>query len=71
MGHKVNPRSLRLQLDKDWQSKWFATKDYASQLIEDIALRKAADNKLSRRASVSRIDIERSPSLITNNYLHG
>lgn len=65
MGQKVNPRSLRLQLDKDWQSKWFATKDYASQLIEDIELRKAAEKKLGRRAGVSRIDIERSPNLIT------
>jgi small subunit ribosomal protein S3 len=66
MGQKVNPRSFRLQLDKDWQSKWFAgTKEYAGQLIQDIKLRRAAENKLSRRASVSRIDIERSPSLIT------
>lgn len=65
MGHKVNPRSLRLQLDKDWQSKWFADKDYATQLIDDIAVRKAAEKKLGRRASVSRIDIERSPNLMT------
>ncbi len=65
MGQKVNPRSLRLQLDKDWQSKWFADKDYATQLIQDVKLRRATEAKLTRRASVSRIDIERSPSLIT------
>lgn len=65
MGQKVNPRSMRLQLDKDWQSKWFAGKDYAINLIEDIKLRRAAEGQLSRRASVSRIDIERSPNLIT------
>lgn len=66
MGQKVNPRSMRLQIDKDWQSKWFATKQtYADQLVEDVKLRRAVDGKLSRRAGVSRIDIERSPNLIT------
>lgn len=65
MGQKVNPRSLRLQLDKDWQSKWYADKEYGTQLVQDINLRRATEKKLSRRASVSRIDIERSPSLIT------
>lgn len=66
MGQKVNPRSLRLQVDKDWQSKWFASKQtYADQLVEDVKLRRAVEGKLSRRAGVSRIDIERSPNLIT------
>ena len=66
MGQKVNPRSMRLQIDKDWQSRWFDTRTrYASKLIQDIKLRRAAEKKLSRRASVSRIDIERSPNLIT------
>lgn len=65
MGQKVNPRSLRLQLDKDWQSKWYADKDYADFLIQDVKLRRAAEKKLGRRAGVSRIDIERSPGLIT------
>ncbi len=66
MGQKVNPRSLRLQLDKDWQSKWFASKQtYADQLVEDVKLRRAVESKLSRRAGVSRVDIERSPNLIT------
>ncbi len=65
MGQKVNPRSMRLQVDKDWQSKWFAGREYADNLIQDINIRKAAERKLSRRAGVSRIDIERSPNLIT------
>ena len=65
MGQKINPRSFRLQLDKDWQSKWFADKEYGNQLIQDIKLRRATEKKLGRRASVSRIDIERSPKLIT------
>lgn len=65
MGQKVNPRSMRLQVDKDWSSKWYADKGYADQLVEDIKLRRATENKLSRRAGVSRIDIERSPNLTT------
>jgi small subunit ribosomal protein S3 len=65
MGQKVNPRSFRLQLDKNWQSKWFATKDYANFLVQDIKLRRAVEAKVGRRASVSRVDIERSPNLIT------
>jgi small subunit ribosomal protein S3 len=65
MGQKVNPRSMRLQVDKDWSSKWFADKDYASQLINDVHIRRAIEKKLNRRASVSRVDIERSPNLVT------
>ncbi len=65
MGQKVNPRSMRLQVDKDWSSKWFADKDYATQLVNDVSIRRAVDKKLSRRASVCRVDIERSPSLVT------
>lgn len=65
MGQKVNPRSFRLQLDKDWSSKWFASKDYADRLIEDVNLRRAVAKKLSRRASVARVDIERSANQMT------
>ena len=65
MGQKVNPRSMRLQLDKDWSSKWFAEKDYATQLINDVHIRRAIEKKLNRRAAVSRVDVERSPSLVT------
>jgi small subunit ribosomal protein S3 len=65
MGQKVNPRSLRLQLDKDWSSKWFATRDYVDYLINDVMIRRVVEKKLNRRASVSRVDIERSPNLVT------
>jgi small subunit ribosomal protein S3 len=64
MGQKVNPRSLRLQVDKDWQSKWFADKEYAEFLVTDIKLRKAVEAKLGKRAGVARIDIERSPNVL-------
>jgi len=65
MGQKVNPRSLRLQLDKDWSSKWFATKDYVEYLINDVMIRRTVEKQLNRRASVSRVDVERSPNLVT------
>ncbi len=65
MGQKINPRSLRLQVDKDWQSRWFATKDYASQLIEDLKLRKAVEKKLGKRAGLAKVVIERSAKQVT------
>src|SRR5674476_172904 len=65
MGQKVNPRSMRLQIDRDWQSRWFAGHNYAANLIEDIKIRRALAAKLNKRAGVARIDIERSTKLVT------
>lgn len=66
MGQKVNPISMRLQVNKDWRSKWFAGKrEYANYLKQDLAARKLIDNKLGSRAAVSKVDIERSPNLVT------
>ena len=39
MGQKVNPNGLRLGVNKDWQSNWFADKDYAVKLNNDIKIR--------------------------------
>jgi small subunit ribosomal protein S3 len=39
MGQKVSPNGLRLGINKYWQSRWFATKDYAKFLNEDIKIR--------------------------------
>lgn len=64
MGQKVNPRSMRLQVDHDWQSRWYADRDYATQLIQDLKIRKAIAGKLSKRAGVARVDIERSPGQV-------
>jgi small subunit ribosomal protein S3 len=64
MGQKINPRSMRLQVDHDWQSRWYADRDYATFLIQDIKIRKAITGKLSKRAGVARVDIERSPGQI-------
>jgi small subunit ribosomal protein S3 len=66
MGQKVNPISMRLQVNKDWRSKWFAGKrDYAAYLKQDLTARKHIETKLGSRASISKVDIERSPNLVT------
>ena len=66
MGQKVNPISYRLQINKDWRSKWFAGKrEYAEYLKQDLAARKLIINTLGSRAAISKVDIERSPNLVT------
>ena len=66
MGQKVNPISMRLQLNKDWRSKWFVDKrDYAEYLKADLAVRKLIQNKVGMRGAVNKVDIERSPNLVT------
>lgn len=66
MGQKVNPISMRLQVNKDWRSKWFAGKrEYAGFLKQDLAARKHIVDKLGSRAAISKVDIERSPNLVT------
>ncbi len=66
MGQKVNPISMRLQVNKDWRSKWFANKrDYAQFLTQDLAVRRIIDTKLGSRAAINKVDIERSPNLVS------
>src|SRR5687768_8505253 len=66
MGHKVNPISMRLQISKEWQSKWFAGKqDYTTYLTQDLSVRRMIQNKLGNRASINQVEIERSKNLVT------
>lgn len=66
MGQKVNPISMRLQVNKDWRSKWFADKrDYAKFLTQDLAVRRFIDKKVGSRGAINKVDIERSPNLVT------
>jgi small subunit ribosomal protein S3 len=66
MGQKVNPISMRLQVNKDWRSKWFVDKrDYAKFLKDDLAVRRLIINKLGSRASINKVDITRTPNLVT------
>ena len=65
MGQKVHPHGIRLGIVKTWDAKWYADKDFATNLHEDIKIRKAikSDDKLSS-AGISRIEIERSEKRI-------
>jgi small subunit ribosomal protein S3 len=66
MGQKVNPISMRLQVNKDWRSKWFAGKrEYATYLAQDLAVRRMIQDKMGSRAAINKVDIERSPNLVT------
>lgn len=58
MGQKVHPIGFRLKYIYDWESKWFAKKSYANDLIEDLEIRKMIKGKL-KRIGVSKIIIER------------
>jgi small subunit ribosomal protein S3 len=58
MGQKANPIGLRVGINRTWDSRWYASKDYAVLLHEDMRLRKYLDDRLGQ-AGVSRIVIER------------
>ncbi|MCL2187746.1 MAG: 30S ribosomal protein S3 [Defluviitaleaceae bacterium] len=63
MGQKVNPHGLRLGITKEWDSVWYAEKDFAKFLLEDHKLRKYIKDKLYA-AKISRIEIKRTTSNI-------
>jgi small subunit ribosomal protein S3 len=58
VGHKVNPYGFRLGVIYPWKSKWYARKEYAQQLHEDVKIRQYITRKLTR-AGISSVDIER------------
>lgn len=64
MGQKVNPIGLRLGVNRTWDSRWFAGKDYASKLLEDIKLREYIFKNL-KQAGVARVVIERAANKTT------
>ncbi len=64
MGQKVNPKSFRLGTSAEWNVKWFADKDYAALLGEDIKIRQLIEKRLSR-ASIASVHIERSKNQVT------
>ena len=64
MGQKVDPRGLRLGVNKDWQSKWYAEgQDYVNALNNDIKIREYLTKELSD-AAVSEIVIERKKNRV-------
>jgi len=59
MGHKVNPIGMRLQVNRTWDSRWYAdTKDYGNLLLEDLRMREFVA-KECKQAGVSKVIIER------------
>ena len=59
MGQKVNPHGLRVGVIKDWNSKWYAEKDFAANLAEDYKIREFLKKRLYS-AGISKIEIERA-----------
>lgn len=59
MGQKVNPIGLRLGINRTWDSRWYAGKDYAVKLLQDIKLRQYVYETL-KQAGVARVVIERA-----------
>ena len=59
MGQKVHPYGFRIGFNKTWKSRWFATKDYANLLHEDLALKKDLKKRF-QHAGVAMIEIERA-----------
>ena len=63
MGQKVNPIGFRLGIHRDWDSRWFARKEYKDFVLEDYHIRRFLKKRLSQ-AGVSKIEIERAASKV-------
>lgn len=59
MGHKVQPTGFRLGITEEWRSRWYADKNYAENLGNDLAIRSYLEKRLAK-AALSRVDIERA-----------
>ena len=52
MGQKVNPHGLRVGIIKDWDSRWYAEKDFADNLVEDDNIAQQLENRISFRRAM-------------------
>ncbi|ACY22933.1 ribosomal protein S3 [Gordonia bronchialis DSM 43247] len=59
MGQKINPHGFRLGITTDWKSRWYADKQYADYVKEDVAIRKLLSQGLER-AGIAKVEIERT-----------
>lgn len=66
MGQKTHPIGFRLGVNKTWDSRWFAKKDYAGLLHEDIKLREFIRERLAS-AGIAKVEIERAASKVKIN----
>ncbi len=64
MGQKVSPVGLRIGVNKDWESKWYSEKDFATYLHEDIKIRKLLNSEL-KDAVISKIEIQKTKDSVT------
>lgn len=63
MGQKVNPVGLRIGIIRDWESKWYAGKDFGTLLLEDVKIREYLKAKL-KDSAVSKFEIERAANRV-------
>ena len=63
MGQKVNPIGFRLGINRDWDSRWYAGKEYHEFVLEDYQIRKFLKKRLFQ-AGISRIEIERAANKV-------
>lgn len=63
MGQKVNPVGMRIGIIRDWESKWYAGKDFGTLLMEDVKIRQYLKTKL-KDAACSHIEIERAANRV-------
>ncbi|WP_414935933.1 30S ribosomal protein S3 [Amycolatopsis sp. cmx-11-51] len=59
MGQKINPHGFRLGITTDWKSRWYADKQYAEYVAEDVKIRKLLSTGMER-AGISKVEIERT-----------
>lgn len=64
MGQKVNPVGLRVGIIRDWESKWYAGRDFGTLLLEDVKIREYLKKKL-KDSAVSHIEIERAANRVS------
>ena len=67
MGQKINPNGFRVGVIRDWTAKWYADKDFANYLNEDLRIRKYFEKRLAD-ASVSTVEIERAANRVTFQF---
>ena len=70
MGQKTHPLGFRLGIVKDWQSRWYAEKDFPRLLQEDETIRNYLHRRLAH-AALSKVEIERKPSKIVVTLFTG
>ncbi|GAB2852541.1 MULTISPECIES: 30S ribosomal protein S3 [Lentzea] len=59
MGQKINPHGFRLGITTDWKSRWYADKQYAEYVAEDVKIRRLLSRGMER-AGISKVEIERT-----------